>query len=894
MLKVTRKRPGGFTRLAVRVQLPVLLGLGLAALILAVPALGQVQSPPSLVRIDVRESEDLARVAALDVPVVAHLTTPDADYLLVLLASQDQRRLQSLGLAWTVLDSDSSGAIYYLIESGRLRMAEQVDSVFAILHDDGRQAVGRLRDGVSISAVDGLGLSVIRIGLDPIVLTPRATSAIPTTPLYDPVVAGLLPYITEDAVAGYAGGLSGEWPILVGGQPWLLTTRYSYSGEPIARATQYVYEHMQARGYDVRYHEYPLVGYTLRNVVGEKRGLVHPEQIFLLTAHLDSRAAALPHDPAPGADDNASGSAALLVAADLLADLDFAYTIRFVFFTGEEQGRYGSHYYARDVFNAGEDVLGVLNLDMIAWDAEDGPDIDLHSHLPGLEDDSDALADLFVAVVDVYGLDLEPQIVEDGDRFSDHSRFWDQGYAAILAIEDYYNVDESPAEPRDWNPNYHTVNDQLGVLNLTYLREYACASLSTFVHLAGPMRMLRGVVTAADTAAPLSATVVAVGQDGVFSGTTDGSGGYEIVLSTGSYTVTASARDYYSQTLVGVAVLTGTARTLDFALELLTLPPPYDFDLLGQTLRSGEPAECVTHTVTILNTGTQSDAYDLALSPSVWTTTLPFTRTAVLLPRQQVAVPLAVTIPPGATRGDREQVTLTVTSVYSRVHTGHVVLRTFVGRTTHLPLVLRNFRPGISPEPCVEGIANGGLESDGYWEVPVTAYPASYTAAVAYSGNRSMRVGIVEPTDNVRSYSSARQMVTIPAGVISATLRFWIYPVSGEAAVLVVPARPLASTAQESALSSDAQYVLVLDENDRWIGTLLWQLRDDQAWTFHQFDLGCYAGQAIKLHFGVYNDGQDGVTAMYMDDVSLEMCDAAAALPSARPCFLLDHLMPGG
>ena len=764
------ERPDGSVRLTGYSYLSLLLGLGLAALVLAAPALGQRQNLPALVRIDLRGPDDLDRVAALGLPVHARLTPPGADYLLAVLTPQDQRDLRSLDLAWTILDPDASDAVYYLLESGRPRMAERVAPIFTILYDDGRQAVGRLREGVPLSATDSLGLPVARLWLDPIVLVPRTSGAIPTTPLYDPLVTGLLVHITDDTVSGYDGGLSGEWPVLVGGQSYLLATRYSYSGEPIAKATQYVYEHMQAQGYDVHYHNYWLSGYALRNVVGEKQGLVHPDQIFLLTAHLDSRAAAWPHDPAPGADDNASGSAALLIAADLLADLDLAYTIRIVFFTGEEQGYYGSYYYARDVANAGEDILGVLNLDMIAWDAEGGPDIDLHSHLPGTEDDSDRLADLFAAVVDVYGLDLEPQIVENGAGFSDHSRFWDQGYAAILASEDYYNVYEAPAEPRDWNTNYHTVNDRLSTLNLAYFREYARASLATLVHLAGPMRTLSGTITDAGTSAPLSGTVVAAGQDGLFDATADGSGSYEIVLPTGLYTVTGSAGGYYSQTLASVAVLTGTVSTLDFALEPIIPPPPYDFDLLGQAIRFGEPGERITHTVTIINTGAESDAYDLALSPPVWTTTLPFSFIAILPPQQQVTVPLAVTIPADATPGDHDQVTLTVTSVYSPVHAGHIVLRTAVGYLTRLPLVLRDFR---AAGPCVEGITNGGFESAGDWEIPLTGYPAGYTTAAAYSGDRSMRVGIVEPADDIYSYSSARQAVTIPADTISATLRFW-------------------------------------------------------------------------------------------------------------------------
>ena len=73
-------------------------------------------------------------------------------------------------------------------------------------------------------------------------------------------------------------------------------------------------------------------------------------------------------------------------------------------------------------------------------------------------------------------------------------------------------------------------------------------------------------------------------------------------------------------------------------------------------------------------------------------------------------------------------------------------------------------------------------------------------------------------------------------------------------------------------LADDAQYVLILDESDVWIDTVLWQRSNDQAWTYHEADLLEYAGQTIKLHFGVYNDGVGGATGMYVDDVSLVLC----------------------
>ena len=547
----------------------IVLGLSSVALLFALPGAAQTPVTPALVRIDLAGAADLARVAALDVPVYAHLTTPDADYLLAILTPDQQKSIAALGLFQTILDPDATGASYYLLESDGGRTGASITtaaSLFAILHDDGRHAVGRLRSGVALASLDTLEVRFVPL-LDPIVLVAPITGAIPTDPPYDPLVADRLTRITTETVAGYDGGLSGEWAILIGGEPYVLTTRYTFSGIPIAKATQYVYEHLQSLGYTASYHNYMLWGSSLRNVIGEKRGLIHPEQIVLLTAHLDSRAAADPHNPAPGADDNASGSAALLIAADLLANLNFDYTIRLAFFTGEEQGMYGSYYYAGDVAAAGEDILGVLNFDMIAWDAKYGPDIDLHSHVPSVEDDSDALADLVAAVIDVYDLDLIPQIVENGARFSDHSRFWDQGYAALMGIEDYYNPLEDDVEPRDWNTNYHTVNDRLNTLNLTYFREYVRAAVAAFVHLASPLREISGTVMSQETVMlPLPADVTAIGEEGAFSVTATISGAYALQVPAGRYTVTAALHGYAPQTFTDVAVITGTGVRLDFAL----------------------------------------------------------------------------------------------------------------------------------------------------------------------------------------------------------------------------------------------------------------------------------------------------------------------------------------
>jgi hypothetical protein len=184
---------------------------------------------------------------------------------------------------------------------------------------------------------------------------------------------------------------------------------------------------------------------------------------------------------------------------------------------------------------------------------------------------------------------------------------------------------------------------------------------------------------------------------------------------------------------------------------------------------------------------------------------------------------------------------------------------------------------------CTDIIQNGGFEANTIWEFPGTEYTASYTTSAAHSGTRSARIGIINPANNRYSFSSTRQLISIPAGTTSATLRLWMYPVSGEAAAEATARQTASTNFQTAANSNDAQYVLVLDEDENWIDTLMWTRSNLQQWTFYEFNLTKFAGQAIILHIGAFNDGLNGVTGMYVDDVAVEVCDNGGTPPTPPP-----------
>jgi hypothetical protein len=103
------------------------------------------------------------------------------------------------------------------------------------------------------------------------------------------------------------------------------------------------------------------------NVVCRKEGARPDAPVRIVCAHFDSRAHRLadPNEPAPGANDNGSGVAAIIELARVLKDVPLDDTIEFLATSGEEQGLGGALLYAGDVHRRGVDVRFALNLDEI-------------------------------------------------------------------------------------------------------------------------------------------------------------------------------------------------------------------------------------------------------------------------------------------------------------------------------------------------------------------------------------------------------------------------------------------------------------------------------------------------------------------------------------------------
>lgn len=266
----------------------------------------------------------------------------------------------------------------------------------------------------------------------------------------------------SEALMLYDKELSGEVSTTIGGSAYTIKSRHA--NQPgNDKAAQYILEKFQSFGLSARYNNYSSTG---KNILATKTGTKYPEKQFIICGHYDAMPSGTTNY---GADDNASGTSAVMEAARVLANFPLEYSVVFIAFDEEEIGLVGSEAYADSAAIRGDQILGVLNLDMIAWDSDN--DFKLHVITNNASSD---LADLFISGCNVYTPEIVTKKKFDNVANSDHAPFWPKGYKAFLAIEDL----------SDFNPYYHTLNDKFSTLNQPFFISVTKAAIATLTALA--------------------------------------------------------------------------------------------------------------------------------------------------------------------------------------------------------------------------------------------------------------------------------------------------------------------------------------------------------------------------------------------------------------------------
>ena len=232
----------------------------------------------------------------------------------------------------------------------------------------------------------------------------------------------------------------------------------------LAAAATYVETELAALGYRVVSQPFEVSGQPFRNIEATLAGHGRPEEVVVVGGHYDSVVGT------PGADDNATGTAAVLELARLLRDVPLERTVRFVAFVNEEPPFFlteqmGSRVYARAAARRGDRIVAMLSLETIGY----------YSQAPGSQRYPPPLGAFYPSRGDFIGFVgnvasralvrrsvaafrrharfpsegvAAPSWVP-GVFWSDHDSFWREGYPALMI------TDTAPFR----NPAYHSAAD---------------------------------------------------------------------------------------------------------------------------------------------------------------------------------------------------------------------------------------------------------------------------------------------------------------------------------------------------------------------------------------------------------------------------------------------------
>ena len=136
------------------------------------------------------------------------------------------------------------------------------------------------------------------------------------------VIQSIINQTNIDSLIFFVEELSGEVQTTIGGSPYTIVSRHK--NQPSNdKAADYIEQKLEYYGLDVHNQSFSSSG---RNVYGVLTGTEYPNQSWMICAHYDDMPSG---STAPGADDNASGTAAVLEAARILSQQSFPYSIIF-------------------------------------------------------------------------------------------------------------------------------------------------------------------------------------------------------------------------------------------------------------------------------------------------------------------------------------------------------------------------------------------------------------------------------------------------------------------------------------------------------------------------------------------------------------------------------------
>ncbi len=248
---------------------------------------------------------------------------------------------------------------------------------------------------------------------------------------------------------------------------------------------------------------------SIVNIVATFRPAIPSSRFFIVSSHYDSRCTNVADSvsAAPGADDNASGTALVLELARVFSKYSFNANIMFITFAAEEQGLIGSTQFAEMAKQQSQNIEGVLNNDIVGSIHGGGGEVEssyvrvfseaysLHDsgatirsrNALGLENDgpSRSLARYVKEIGERYVSNFEVRMIYRRDRYlrgGDHTPFHERGFAAVRFTEAKENFDHQHQNVRVENGK--EFGDLSKFMNFNYCANVARINASALASLA--------------------------------------------------------------------------------------------------------------------------------------------------------------------------------------------------------------------------------------------------------------------------------------------------------------------------------------------------------------------------------------------------------------------------
>lgn len=254
------------------------------------------------------------------------------------------------------------------------------------------------------------------------------------TPFNENLLTEMFPAVNESKIYEYVKTIQDFGP-------------HPTQSSTINEVGNYLYNEFMTMGIAVAYDPWEANGVSGKNIIATLQG--ESDGCIIVTAHYDTV------EVSPGADDDGSGIASILMIAEIMSKYTFSATVKFIMFSGEEIGLLGSNDYARRVYENNDDILGVLSIDKVGYakTTDDGKKIRHHA-----DKESEWMVDISEELSKKYHEQIDLEIVRlPFDSSSDHKAFVDYGYSGSNLVEE------------SLNPAYHTSEDTIEYINSSYL-----------------------------------------------------------------------------------------------------------------------------------------------------------------------------------------------------------------------------------------------------------------------------------------------------------------------------------------------------------------------------------------------------------------------------------------